>query len=150
MASMQSTDFLDRLLELRGISSEARQAFLVPSYEEHLHDPFLMSDMDRAVDRILTAVAGNEKIVIYSDYDADGIPGGVILHDFFKKINYENFSNYIPHRHDEGYGLHMDAVEQFVAEGVKLIITVDLGITAVAEVAYAQAHGVDVIVTLRP
>jgi single-stranded-DNA-specific exonuclease len=147
MASMQSTDFLDRLLELRGISSEARQAFLVPSYEEHLHDPFLMSDMDRAVDRILTAVARNEKIVIYSDYDADGIPGGVILHDFFKKINYENFSNYIPHRHDEGYGLHMDAVEQFVAEDVKLIITVDLGITAVAEVAYAQAHGVDVIVT---
>ncbi len=147
MLSMQSTDLLDRLLDLRGISSEDRPSFLSPSYEEHLHDPFLMSDMEKAVDRILLAMKNDEHIVVYSDYDADGIPGGVILHDFFVKAGYSNFENYIPHRHDEGYGLHMDAVEQFVKNGAKLIITVDLGITAVEEVAFAQKNGVDVIVT---
>jgi single-stranded-DNA-specific exonuclease len=147
MPSMQSTDFLDRLMDVRGIPPDERQAFLTPSYEEHLHDPFLMLGMDRAVARVLSAIDNNEHIVVYSDYDADGIPGGVILHDFFKKVGYENFENYIPHRHDEGYGLHMDAVKQFVEGSAKLIITIDLGITAMAEVAYAQEHGVDVIVT---
>ncbi len=147
MLSMQSTDLLDRLLDLRGIPATDRGSFLSPSYEEHLHDPFLMSDMEKAVDRILLAMKNNEHIVVYSDYDADGIPGGVILHDFFVKFGYANFENYIPHRHDEGYGLHMDAVEQFVKNGAKLIITVDLGITAVEEVAFAQKNGVDVIVT---
>lgn len=144
---MQSTDLLKRLLDRRGIPPDERQAFLYPSYDEHLHNPFLMNGMQESVDRILRAIENNESIVVYSDYDADGIPGGVILHDFFKKIGYQHFTNYIPHRHEEGYGLHMDAVEQFVADGVRLIITIDLGITAVKEVAYAQEHGVDVIVT---
>ena len=145
--TMQSTELLESLLKLRGIADSDRDQFLSPSYEKHLHDPFLMKDMEKAVDRILSAVKNDEHIVIYSDYDADGIPGGVILHDFFKKIGYGNFENYIPHRHDEGYGLHMDAVKQFVEANAKLVITVDLGITAIEEVAYAQSHGMDVIIT---
>ena len=144
---MQSTELIDTLLKIRGISAEQQNEFLNPSYENGLHDPFLMLNMDKAVSRILEAMKNDEHIVIYSDYDADGIPGGVILHDFFKKIGYANFENYIPHRHDEGYGLHMDAVKEFVANGAKLIITIDLGITAIEETAYAQKHNVDVIIT---
>ncbi len=144
---MQSTELIEKLLKLRGIEISEQEQFLNPSYEEGLHDPFLMKDMAKAVDRILQSVQNNEHIVIYSDYDADGIPGGVILHDFFKKIGYENFENYIPHRHDEGYGLHMDAIVGLVNKGTRLIITVDLGITAVKEVAFAEECGVDVIIT---
>ena len=66
--------------------------------------------MEKAVGRILSAISNGEKIVVYGDYDCGGIPGSVILHDFFKKIGYKNFSNYIPHRHKEGYGLNTGAV----------------------------------------
>jgi single-stranded-DNA-specific exonuclease len=142
---MQS-DFLTTLLDLRAIPHDEREAFLSPVYES-LHDPFLFADMEKSVTRLFDAMSANEKIVIYSDYDADGIPGGVILHDLFKKVGYANFENYIPHRHDEGYGLHMEAVKGFIADNVKVIITVDLGITTVDEVAAAQAGGIDVIIT---
>lgn len=140
-------ELLDILLKNRGITPENRERFLNPSYEEHLYDPFLMKNMERVCVRIFEAVEAKEKIVVYSDYDCDGIPAAVIMHDFFTKIGYTNFYIYIPDRHDEGYGLHMDAIEEFIKTDVKLIITFDLGITAIAEVAEAQANGVDVIVT---
>ncbi|MFA6251344.1 MAG: single-stranded-DNA-specific exonuclease RecJ [Candidatus Paceibacterota bacterium] len=140
-------ELLDLLLGNRGISDEDRERFLNPSYEEHLYDPFLMKDMERACVRIFEAIEAKEKIVIYSDYDCDGIPASVIMHDFFHKINYDNFSIYIPDRHDEGYGLHHDAIDQFIQDEVKLLITFDLGITAVEEVSKAQANGMDVIIT---
>jgi len=141
------TDLLDLLLTNRGIKSGDREKFLNPSYEDGLYDPFLMKDMERAVVRIFEAIEGKEKILIYSDYDCDGIPASVIMHDFFQKIGYENFSIYIPDRHDEGYGLHLDAIDQFIETDIKLLITFDLGITAVEEVARAQAAGIDVIIT---
>ena len=140
-------ELLDILLKNRGITPENRERFLNPSYEEHLYDPFLMKNMERVCVRIFEAIEAKEKIVVYSDYDCDGIPAAVIMHDFFTKIGYTNFYIYIPDRHDEGYGLHMDAIEEFIKTDVKLIITFDLGITAIAEVAEAQANGVDVIVT---
>ena len=147
MHSMTAASFLDQLLTLRGYDTpESREAFLHPSYEA-MYDPFLMHDMEKAVMRILQAVDANERICIYSDYDADGIPGAVILHDFFKKVAYENFCNYIPHRHHEGYGVHKDALKQLAEEGVKLVITVDVGITAVDEVSYGSDLGLDIIVT---
>ncbi|MEK7152132.1 MAG: single-stranded-DNA-specific exonuclease RecJ [Patescibacteria group bacterium] len=137
-----------KLLINRGITSaEAAERFLNPDYERDIHDPFLILSMDKAVDRILRAILAKEHIVIYGDYDCDGIPGSVIMHDFFKKIGYRNFENYIPHRHKEGYGLNIPAVEQFAKDGVTLLITVDCGITDVEEVARAQALGIDVIVT---
>jgi single-stranded-DNA-specific exonuclease len=141
------TELLEILLKNRGIPLENKDIFLNPSYEDHLYDPFLMKDMEMATVRIFEAIEAHEKIVIYSDYDCDGIPASVIIHDFFKKIGYENFSVYIPHRHDEGYGLHMDAIDQFINEEVKLLITFDLGITAISETAKAQAGGIDVIIT---
>lgn len=138
---------LEHLLEKRGLHTpDVRESFLNPRYDA-LYDPYLMHDMDKAVERIVTAINAGETICIYSDYDADGIPGAVILHDFFKKIGYEHFWNYIPHRHTEGYGLHKDALVKIKEKGTTLIITVDLGITAVNEVAFARELGIDVVVT---
>jgi single-stranded-DNA-specific exonuclease len=142
------SDTVSSLLLSRGVSTlEDAQAFLSPDYDKHVHDPFLMKDMDRAVDRVYRAMKEGEKIVIYSDYDADGIPGGVILHDAFKKAGYANFENYIPHRHDEGFGLHTGAIDGFKEKGAKLLITIDCGIGNIDEVAYAKSLGIDVIVT---
>ena len=140
-------ELLDILLSNRGIPKAEREKFLNPSYEDHIYDSFLMKDMERVCVRIFKAIEGKEKILIYSDYDCDGIPASVIMHDFFTKIGYENFSVYIPDRHDEGYGLNIEAIDQFIDDEVKLLITFDLGITAIKEVAKAEAAGIDVIIT---
>ena len=137
-----------KLLVLRNIKTkEDAETFLNVHYENSVHDPFLMHDMKKVVKRILDAIKNEEKIVIYSDYDCDGIPGGVVLHDFFKKIKYEHFSNYIPHRHDEGYGLNSEAIKKFGKDGVTLVITVDCGISDKEPVEVAKELGIDVIVT---
>lgn len=141
-------ELLRTLLEGRGIAEEAQaEIFLNPDYERDFHDPFLMKDMEKTCVRIFEAVEADEKIVIYADYDCDGIPGAVILSDLFKKIGYKNYEIYIPQRNSEGYGLNLDSIKQFAESEVKLIITVDLGITAVAEVAQAEVDGIDVIIT---
>ncbi len=127
-------------------TKEKALKFLNPVYEDN-SDPFLMKDMDKAVHRILDAIEQDQKIVIFSDYDADGIPGAVILHDFFKKINYNNFANYIPHRVLDGFGLNEDSINEFFDIGAKLIITVDCGITDIKEVEKANYFGMDVIIT---
>ena len=142
------TDFIERLLGSRGLADPSeREKFLNPSYEEHMHDPFLMPDMEKVLVRIFEAMQSDEKIVVYSDYDCDGIPGAVIIHDLFEKIGYKNFEVYIPDRHDEGYGLNHDAIEQFIANGVNLLITIDLGSSDVEDVTYAEANGINVIIT---
>lgn len=141
-------ELAQELLFCRGIkTAKEAEKFLNPDYNQHLHDPFLIKNMERAVLRILIAIKQNEKIVIYSDYDCDGIPGGVILHDFFKKINYKNFENYIPHRHEEGYGLNISAIEKCSLGGTKLLITIDCGITDIVPVERANALGIDIIIT---
>jgi single-stranded-DNA-specific exonuclease len=141
-------ELLRILLEKRGITDFAQaEVFLKPDYERDFHDPYLMRDMERACVRIYEAIDAGEKTVIYADYDCDGIPGAVILTDLFKKINYKNFEVYIPERNSEGYGLNLEAIKQFATKGVKLIITIDLGITAVEEVAQAEVDGIDVIIT---
>jgi len=137
-----------RLLVNRGITTEGEaRAFLFPSYEDDIHDPFLMLNMNGVVERVYTAIKSEEKIVVYSDYDCDGIPGAAIMNDFFNKIGYKNFEIYIPDRHKEGYGLNMDAVKQIAKNGAKLLITLDLGITAVEETKLAKSLGMDVIIT---
>jgi len=135
------------LLTKRGLKEEFFDEFLNPDYELGTHDPFLMKGMEVAVQRVLEAIDKDEKIVVYSDFDADGIPGAVLMHDFFKKIGYKNFENYIPHRNDEGYGFHKEAIEGFAKSGTKLIVTVDVGITSVAEVEYVNSLGLEVIIT---
>jgi len=106
-----------------------------------------MTDMDVAVTRILRAIKDGENIIIYSDYDCDGIPGGVALHDFFVSIGFENFENYIPHRHEEGFGFNEKAVEKFKESGAALIITIDCGTSDLAAAKAAKEAGIDVIIT---
>lgn len=139
---------VQQLLFHRGIlTTESAEAFLNPDYDTQLHDPFLLTDMEKAVSRILLAMEQDEHIVIYTDYDCDGIPGGVLFHDFFVAIGYTNFENYIPHRHEEGYGFNRDSVPKFVERDTKLIITVDCGITDHSAVDTANEAGIEVIVT---
>ncbi|MFA5932173.1 MAG: single-stranded-DNA-specific exonuclease RecJ [Candidatus Paceibacterota bacterium] len=141
-------ELLRTLLEKRGITDSAQaEVFLNPDYERDFNNPFLMKDMERACVRIFEAIEAKEKIVIYADYDCDGIPGAVILNDLFKLLEYKNYEVYIPQRNSEGYGLNLEAIEQFAQNEVKLLITIDLGITAVAEVAQAEVDGIDVIIT---
>ena len=139
---------LAHLLFHRGfLDTESAQAFISPDYVAHTHDPFLLKDAEKSAERIIDAIKNNERIAIYSDYDADGIPGAVIWNDFFTRIGYKNFSIYIPHRHNEGFGLNLEAIEQLAGEGVKLIVTLDCGITDVKPVALAVEKGMEVIIT---
>jgi single-stranded-DNA-specific exonuclease len=103
--------------------------------------------MEKAVERIFEAVSKKQKVVIFSDYDADGIPGAVILHDFFKKIGFTNFENYIPHRVMEGFGLKEESIDEFAKNKIELIITVDCGIADVKESKMIQTHNIDLIIT---
>ncbi len=141
-------DLTAALLSRRDIlTKEDAEKFLNPSYDSHLHDPFLMTDMPKASRRLADAILSGERIAVWSDYDCDGIPGGVLMHDFLTKVG-ANFENYIPHRHDEGYGMNSDGIEKLAKEsGVKLIVTVDSGITDIEPVARANELGIDVIVT---
>ena len=140
-------DFTASLLARRGITSaEEAEAFLAPSYELHLHDPMLMVDMPKAAERLARAISDKERITVWSDYDCDGIPGGVVLHDFLKKVG-ADFTNYIPHRHQEGYGVNIPGIEKLAKEGTKLIVTVDVGIVDNEAVARANELGMEVIVT---
>ncbi len=142
------TDLVRELLAKRGITVAAEiERFLNPDYERDTHSPFLLAGMERAVARVLVAIRGNERIAVYADFDCDGIPGAAVLWDFFKKIGYENFEVYIPHRDREGYGFHTEAIEQLSAGGVSLIVTVDVGTNAVEAVSFAKEKGIDVIVT---
>lgn len=146
--SIGEGSLIDNLLFTRGIKTpEERAAFLSPDYEKGVHDPFLMKGMEETVDRVITAINNNEKICIYTDYDADGIPAGVVFNDFFKKISYSNVMFYIPHRHREGFGLNSEAVQKIADSGVKLLVTADCGITDVDEVLHANSLGMEVIVT---
>lgn len=140
-------DLTAALLSRRGITTRKEAlAFLNPSYDEHLHDPLLMNDMPKAAKRFAEAIQSGEHIGVWSDYDCDGIPGGVLMHDFLKKAG-ANFENYIPHRHNEGYGMNVLGVEKLAEKGVTLIVTVDSGITDVGPIARANELDIDVIVT---
>lgn len=151
---LQGDSLLDHLLHSRGITDPTEKtAFLSPNYDLGKHDPFLLKDMQKVVERILRAVANGEKICIYSDFDADGIPGAVVLHDFFRKISYTNTFHYIPDRHIEGFGIHRPALEQIIAQGATLIISIDCGIAEIENSAWVKKQktpaglGVDLIIT---
>ncbi len=140
-------DLTAALLSRRGIvTREHATTFLNPSYDEHLHDPLLILDMEKAATRLVRAILEKEKVVVWSDYDCDGIPGAVVLHDFLKKVG-ASFENYIPHRHLEGYGVNRTGIETLAQSGATLIVTVDSGITDTEAIARARELGMDVIVT---
>jgi single-stranded-DNA-specific exonuclease len=143
---MKFREVLETLLEERGIKEEDKKSFLSPNYSS-LHDPLLMPDMEKARDRAIKAMNNKEKIMIFSDYDADGIPGAVVFSDFFRRAKYEEVMFYIPHRHDEGFGLNSEAIDKAHEAGVKLLITIDCGTADIEEVKYANDKGIDVVVT---
>ena len=137
-------ELVDQLLKNRGI--EDRERFFYPDFERDSHNPFLLPGMDTAVGRIVRAIESGERIAVFADYDADGIPGGALLY----KLLIENGATvlaYIPDREKEGYGLNNAAIDSLKQRGVTLIITVDLGVTNRDQVAYARSIGIDTIVT---
>ena len=135
-----------QLLINRGLVDTARaSSFLTPRLED-LHDPFLMKDMDVAVERIVRAVRTGEKIAVWGDYDVDGTTGSALLYLFMKEVGVE-VDVYIPDRITEGYGLNSAGIDRLAASGVKLLITTDCGVTNGDEVEHAGTLGVDCIVT---
>ncbi len=135
-----------RLLCLRGITDgEAAWRFLNPSIDQ-LHDPFQLTDMAIAVDRILAAIARGERIAIHGDYDVDGITSTVILRRTLELLG-GRVVHFIPERLRDGYGLNLEAIERLHAEGVRLVVSVDCGIRADEAAARARDLGVDLIVT---
>ena len=139
---------LQELLFYRGIDTgKDAEAFMHPDYEKGTYAPFLLKDMEKAVKRILEAIEKEEKIVIFSDFDADGIPGAVIANDFFQKIGYENYSVVIPHRNTEGFGLNERVVKECIDEKVCLVVTIDCGMGDSEHIAGLKKGGVDTIVT---
>jgi len=136
------------LLRTRGIGSDEEAVrFLAPDWERDTHDPFLMRDMERACERIVLARANGERIALWSDYDMDGIPGAVVLHELLSRVGCVNVVHHTPHRNRDGFGLNRTGIDELVAQGVGLIITIDCGIGDHAHIAYARERGVDVIVT---
>jgi single-stranded-DNA-specific exonuclease len=136
----------DRILDARGLSGERKALFLAPNYNVK-HDPFLLPDMQKAVDRLVVAREKQEKIAIYGDYDIDGLTATTVLIDSFEKFGFQHVSAFIPNRFVEGYGLTVDAVERIIADGAQLIVTVDCGSLSHKEIIRAKELGVDVIVT---
>lgn len=133
------------LLNRKIVNDEDVKLFLNPTRND-FHDPYLMPDMKKAVDRIIEAINKKEKTIIYGDYDVDGITSITVLSKFLKDRNLE-VGSYIPNRLEEGYGLNKNAIKKIADEGYKLIITVDCGISGTEEIDYAYSLGMEVIIT---
>lgn len=140
------SDLLAGIMYNRGIRDRAAaERFLNPSLE-HLHNPMLLKGMEQAVKRIRAAFHKKEKVIIYGDYDVDGVTAVSMLYNYFARAGLEA-SWYIPHRIDEGYGISMEGVQHVKESGASLVITVDCGISAAAEINEISDSGIDVIVT---
>ncbi len=136
---------LSTLLINRGIRDyEDARLFFRPDLR-HLHDPFLMQDMEKAVLRIEDAMANGEKIMIYGDYDVDGTTAVSVVYGFFKNL-YDKLEYYIPDRYNEGYGISTQGIDYAAENGFKLVIALDCGIKSVDKIAYANTMGVDFII----
>ena len=150
-AARQLTDagypwLVSQVLAQRGVSSVEEAAAFLEHDRSLTHSPFLMKDMDRAVERINRAVADGERIAVFGDYDVDGITATCIVVDYLHRRGADCL-HYIPRRIEDGYGLGRDAILSLHQQGVDLLITVDCGMTGVDEVAYARTLGMDVVIT---
>lgn len=136
---------LAELLVQRGMRTfEEARAFFRPSLD-NLHDPFLMKDMEKAVDRVTRAIEDKEKILVYGDYDVDGTTAVALVYSFLYKYT-RQIDYYIPDRYDEGYGVSYKGINWAAENGVKLIITLDCGIKAIEKVEYARSKGIEMII----
>ena len=136
---------LGRLLHERGMRTPAEVTQFFRPQLTTLHDPFLMNDMDKAVDRLNEAMGKKERILVYGDYDVDGCTAVALVYKFLRQY-YSHIDYYIPDRYDEGYGISHKSIEMAAESGVKLVIVLDCGIKAVEEIAYAKSLGVDFII----
>ena len=136
---------LATILNNRNIKEDNIEKFLKPTRHD-FHNPFLMKDMEKAVERITKAIKDKEKIIIYGDYDVDGITSITVLKSFLEERGLE-VAYYIPNRLEEGYGLNIKALDEIIKNKYTLVITVDCGITSIEEIAYAKEKGIDTIVT---
>ena len=136
----------DRILAARGLQGETLERFLRPDYALG-HDPFLLPDMEKAVERLVRARESQEHIMIYGDYDIDGLTATTVLLDAFDSFGFQHVEAFIPNRFVEGYGMTVDAVERIAATGATLIVTVDCGSLSHEPITRAAELGVDVIVT---
>lgn len=142
----QLSPLLTQLLIQRGIDSvEKAKQYLDPQLAE-LRDPFELHDMQKAVDRIQAAVANGEKIVIYGDYDADGITSTAVMYETLDEVGAQ-VEFFIPNRFTDGYGPNLDEYQRLIDGGAQLIITVDNGVSGAKEIEYANSRGVDVVIT---
>ena len=138
----------EQILAARGLNDvSARQAFLSPDYAATKYDPFLLSEMDKAVERLVLARQKQEKIVIYGDYDIDGLSATALLLDAFHSFGFQHLDAFIPNRFVEGYGMTIGAVNKVRDMGAQLIVTVDCGSLCHTEIAYAADLGIDTVVT---
>ena len=137
---------LATLLVNREITTEEKITKFLNPKRSDFYNPFGMPDMEKAINRILKAIDNNEKIIIYGDYDVDGITSVAVLKSFLEERGLD-IGVYIPNRLNEGYGLNKDAVKNISENGYKLMITVDCGITAIEEVEYAKSLGIETIIT---
>ena len=133
------------VLASRGMTDPGKAAEYLDCSAE-LYDPFLMTDMDLAAGRVALAIERGEKIAVFGDYDVDGITSTCMLTDFLRRQG-ANCISYIPSRLEEGYGLNPIAIHQLSAEGVNLIVSVDCGITAIAEAELCREKGIDLVIT---
>lgn len=140
------TDLQRRILYAREVHDRSAAERYLLGLDTEEHDPFLMQDMQRAVDRIREARRLAEHVVVYGDYDADGITATALLVEAFHQFGL-NVSHYIPNRFDEGYGLNIDALNEIVERGTSLVVTVDCGVRAHPEALHAANVGLDLIVT---
>lgn len=136
----------ERILASRGLVGDRLEAFLHPDYSRG-HEPFLLPDMQAAVERLVTARERQEFITIYGDYDIDGLTATTVLVEAFASFGFERVETFIPNRFREGYGMTIDAVERIAATGATLIVTVDCGSLSEGPITRAKELGVDVIVT---
>lgn len=140
-------DLLTRLFKVRWIDDNI-DSFLDPKLNDYRLDPFLLNDMDKAIERIIQAIQDKEKIMIFGDYDVDGVTSSYILYEFITRfLKYKNISIQYPDRIKEGYGIKKQHIDEIGKKWVKLIITVDNGITSVKETLYAKEKNIDIIIT---
>lgn len=144
--SLSVSEIIERILENRGVLKENREAFLNPDYNNQ-HDPFLLPDMEKAVERLLAAHKKQEKITIYGDYDVDGVSASTIILDAFEKFGFKNVDYFLPDRFKDGYGMNKRGVKLLAERGTNLILTVDCGSLNHAEIDFAKGFGIDTIVT---
>src|SRR6056297_3446312 len=144
---IHENEIINKILANRNITSKKEADIFLNKGLGKLNDPYELTDIKKAVKRIDNAINENQRILIYGDYDVDGITSTSVLINYFEDIGFKNYSFYIPNRLKEGYGLNIDSLKKVDLDNIDLVITVDCGITAIKEVRYLNKKDIDVIVT---